>query len=86
MIDLGAGVAGDPGAVDRHHARRDQARPVTQPQDVAEQVGKRLLVAADEPCDRRVIGHQVAADHSIGHVLATVTLDRPQERTLVANA
>jgi hypothetical protein len=78
VIDLRAGVAGDPRAIDRHHARLDQTRPLTQPEHVTEQVAKRPLMPADKPRDRRVIGHQVRGDHPEGHVLATVTLDRPR--------
>ena len=37
---------------------------------------KRLLVPDHEPRDRRVIRHHIARDHPVGHVLATVTLDR----------
>jgi hypothetical protein len=57
MVDLRAGVARDPGAVDRHHPGLDQPRPITQLQHVGEQLAQRALVAADEPRDRRVIGH-----------------------------
>jgi hypothetical protein len=78
MVDLRAGVAGDPRAVDRHHARPHQPRTVTQPEHLAEQLAQRPLVPADEARDRRVIGNQVAADHPVGHVLATVTLDHPR--------
>ena len=55
-------------------------------QHLAEQLAQRPLVPADKARDRRVIGDQVAGDHPIGHVLATVTLDRPRRALPVANA
>ena len=78
VVDLRAGVPRDPGAVDRHHPRLHQPRPITQLQHLGEQVAKRPLVPTDEPRDRRVIRNQVAGDHAVGHVLAAVTLDRPR--------
>ena len=78
VIDLRAGVPGDPGAIDRHHAGLDQARPVTQLQHLGEQIGQRPLMPTDKPRDRRMIGNQVARDHPVGHVLTAVTLDRPR--------
>jgi hypothetical protein len=78
IVDLRAGVPRDPGAVDRHHPRPHQPRPGAELQHLAKQPGQRPLVAADEPRDRRVIGNQVAGDHTIGHVLATVTPARPR--------
>src|SRR5919108_277403 len=75
-VDLGAGVTRDPGAIDRHHPRLHQPGPIAQLEHLAEQLGQRPLMAADEARDRRVIGNQIAGDHPVGHVLATVTLDR----------
>src|SRR6202035_3437327 len=46
-----------------------------------EQATQRLLVAANEPRDRRVIRNQIGRDHPICNVLATVTLD-PARGTL----
>src|ERR1019366_1475713 len=66
-----------PRAIDRYHLRLRQPRLTTQPQHLAEQVSKRLLMPNHEPRDRRVIRHHIAGDHPIGHILATVTLDRP---------
>jgi hypothetical protein len=60
MVDLRARVAGDSRAVDRHHAKPHQPRPVTQPEHLAEQPAQCPLVPADEARDRRVIGNQVA--------------------------
>jgi hypothetical protein len=75
-VHLRAGVARDPRAVDRNHSRRHQVCPITEPEHLAEQLRQRSLVPADKPRDRRVIRDQVAGDHPVGHVLATVTLDR----------
>jgi len=36
----------------------------------------RPLVTIDKTRHCRVIGHQIASDHPVGHILATVTLDR----------
>ena len=47
-------------AVDRDHPDRRQARPRAQPEHAREQLAQRLLVAAAEVRDRRVVGHQVA--------------------------
>jgi hypothetical protein len=76
VVDLRAGVAGDPRAVDPDHARLHQPRPIAEPEHLAEQLAQCPLVPADEARDRRVIGNQIAGDHPAGHVLATVTLDR----------
>lgn len=62
-------------AIDRDHPGRDQSSLRAQFQDRTEQLGQRLLVTRDEPCDGRVIGHAVTRDHAIGDVLAAVTLD-----------
>jgi hypothetical protein len=63
-------------AVDRDQLRLDQPRPIAQPQHLTEQLRQRRLMPNDEPGDRRMIRHHVPRDHSISHVLATVTLDR----------
>jgi hypothetical protein len=65
-------------AVNRDHLRPHQPRLTAQPQHLAEQVSKRLLVTNHEPRDRRVISYQVAGNHPISHILAAVTLDRPR--------
>jgi hypothetical protein len=57
-------VAGDPRAIDRHHARLHQSRLLTEPQHVSEQRRQRLLMAADEPRDRHMIRNEIAGDHS----------------------
>ena len=51
------------GAVQRDHRQIHQPRRRAQPQPRHEQPLKRLLVIDDKPRDRRVIGHQPAADH-----------------------
>ncbi len=71
-------VARHPRAVNRDHLRPHQPRLTAQPQNLAEQLSQRLLVPAHEPRDRRVIRHQVAGNHPIGHVLTAITLDRPR--------
>jgi hypothetical protein len=71
-------VARHLGAVHRDHARPDQPRPLTQPQHRSEQATQRLLVAAQKPRDRRVIRHQIPADHPERDVLAAMRLDRPR--------
>jgi hypothetical protein len=69
-------VAGDPRAIDRNHSGLHQASGVTQLQHIREQVGERLLVAADEARDRHIVRNEVAGDHPKRDVLAAVTLDR----------
>src|ERR1035441_29310 len=61
---------------------RPPPAPVTQPQHLTEQISQRLLMPNDEPRDRRVIRHHVAGDHPVGHILATVTLDRARRADL----
>jgi hypothetical protein len=78
VVDLRAGVARDPGGVDRHHPRLHRPRLRAELQHLGEQLSQRALVATDEPRNRRVIGNQIAGDHAVGHVLATATLDRPR--------
>jgi hypothetical protein len=62
-------------AVDRDDANLDEPRPRAHPEDAGEQVGKRRLVATTEVRDRRVIGHQVGREDSVGDVLDTGPLD-----------
>ena len=78
QVGIRVRVPRQPSAVDRDQPRLHQPSLIAQPQHLAEQLGKRRLVPTDEPGDRRVIRHHVARDHPIGHVLATVTLDRPR--------
>jgi hypothetical protein len=77
-VDIGVGVARDPGAIDRHHPGLHQASLMTELQHISEQPGERPLVAADEPRDRHMIRNQVAGDHPKRDVLATMTLDPPR--------
>jgi len=39
---------------------------------------------ANEPRDSRVIRHQIASDHPVGHILAAVPLNPREDRTPVA--
>jgi hypothetical protein len=66
----------DPGAINRHHARVDQASLSAQPQHIVEETRQCLPMTADEPGDRHMIGDQIPDDHPEGHMLTTVTLDR----------
>ena len=78
IVNLRAGVARDPGAVDRHHPGLHQPGLITQLEHLAEQPGQRPLVPTDERGDRHMVRNQVARDHPVGNVLPAVTLDRPR--------
>ena len=78
LIALPARVTRQPSAIDRHHPGFTNPRLITQPQHLAEQVSQRALMTNYEPSDRGVIRHHIAGNHPIGHILATVTLDRPR--------
>ena len=77
LAALPAGVSRDPSAIDRHHPTIHQPGLSAQPQHPAKQSRQRRLMTANEPRDRHMIRDQVARDHPVGHVLTTVTLDRP---------
>ena len=66
--------------VDRHHPDRRQPDPRAQSEHAREHLAQRVLVAATEVRDRRVIRHQVAGDDAIGDVLHA----RPLESTFQA--
>jgi hypothetical protein len=51
----------DLGAVDRDRAKSRQAGLAGDHQDLAEQIGERILVLCAEPCNRRVIGNVLRA-------------------------
>jgi hypothetical protein len=76
-VRLRARVPGQPCPVDRDQSRLHQPRPITQLQNLGEQLRERRLVPNNEPRDSRVIRHHVAGDHPEGDVLTAVTLDRP---------
>lgn len=68
----------DLGAVDRDDADVDEAGLRAQRQDLAEQLGDRVLLADAKPRDRGVIGRVVGGDDPEGDVVATTPLDRPR--------
>ena len=69
------GIGGELGAVDRDHADVDDPGLRAEPQDPAEEVRQRRLVANAKAGDRRVVGDLVGADHPEGDVLAAAALD-----------
>jgi hypothetical protein len=73
-----AGVTRQPSAIDRDHPRLHQPGLITQPQHLAKQISQRALVTNNEPRDRRMIKHNIASNHPVGHILAAMTLDRPR--------
>jgi hypothetical protein len=64
--------------VDRQHRDRRQTAVRTQRQHLAEQAGQRVLMAHDEPRDRRVIGPLLRRQHAERHILDTRPLDHPR--------
>ena len=56
----------------------DQPGLRAQPEHLAEHAGQRVLVALDEPRDRRVIGLLLRRDHAVRDVLDARPLDRPR--------
>jgi len=64
--------------VDRDHTDLGQAAAGAKRQDLAEQTGNRVLVALDEPRDRRVIGLLLRRQHPKRDVLVTGPLDHPR--------
>ena len=78
LVALPAGVGPDPSAIHRHHPRLHQPSLSAQPQHLAKQSRQRQLVTANEPRDRHMIRNQVPRDHPVGHMLTTMTLDRPR--------
>ena len=78
VVACPAGVTRQPRAIDRHHPRLHQPALITQPQHLTKQVSQRALVTHNEAGDRGMVRHRVAGNHPIGHVLATVTFDRPR--------
>jgi hypothetical protein len=65
-------------AVDRQHPDLRQPAPRAQRQHLAEQTRQRVLVALDEPGDRRVIGPLLRRDHPERDVLRAGALDDPR--------
>jgi hypothetical protein len=63
------------GAIDGDRAGPQQPRPRAQPENLAEQIAQRLLVARAKPSDRRMIRRQVGSDHTRGNVLDAAPLD-----------
>lgn len=63
-------------SIDRHQPGADQPRLRAERQDLAEQAGKRVLVALDEARQRRVIGLPVSRKHPKSDVLLAGPLDR----------
>ena len=74
-VRVAARVARQLGAVDGDHADRRQALLRAQRQHLAEQAGDRVLVALDEPRDRRVIGSLLRRQDAEGDVFLTRPLD-----------
>ena len=68
-VGVATGVRRNLGPVDRDDADLGQALLGAQRQDLAEQPGDRVLVALDEPRDRRVIGPLLRGQHPEGDVL-----------------
>jgi len=64
--------------VDRDHTDLGQAAAGAKRQDLAEQAGNRVLVALDEPRDRRVIGLLLRRQHAERNVLLARPLDLPR--------
>ena len=64
--------------VDRDHADLHQARLLTQPQHVGEQLSQRRLVPLAELRDRRVIRNPLSGDHHECNILAAFPLDTPR--------
>jgi hypothetical protein len=78
LVHTRTGVPSDPRAIDRHHPTTHQPSLVAEHEYRSEQGSQRLLVAAYEPRDRRMVRNQIAGDHSVGNVLSAVTLDPPR--------
>ena len=72
-----AGVAGEFDAVDGKHLAADEALPVTEPEDLAEDVGDGLVAAGDEGGEGCEVGCGVAREGDEGDVFPAGTLDRP---------
>ena len=68
-------VGMDLGAVDGDHAGLDQAAARAQREHLAEQSGQRILMAFDEPRDRRVIRPLLRRQHPERDVFLTCALD-----------
>lgn len=81
-----ARVTGQLRAINRHHPRFHEPRLAAQLEDRREQPGQRLLMAAHEPRDGRMIGNLIRGDHQIGDVLETVPLDPRDEYSFVQYA
>ena len=77
-VRVAARVARQLRPVDRDHADRRQALLRAQRQHLAEQAGDRVLVALDEPRDRRVIGPLLRRQHPERDVLLARPLDQPR--------
>ena len=72
-----AGVAGEFDAVDGEHLAADEALPVTEPEDLAEDVGDGLVPSGDEGGEGCEVGCGVAREGDEGDVFPAGALDRP---------
>jgi hypothetical protein len=77
-VRVAARVARQLRPVDRDHPDARQPLPRAQRQHLAEQTGDRVLVALDEPRDRRVIGPLLRRQHAERHILFARPLDLPR--------
>jgi hypothetical protein len=74
-VGIATGVRGDLRPVDRDNADLRQAPLRAEREDLAEQASDRVLVALDEPCDRRVIRPLRRCEDAEGDVLLAAALD-----------
>ena len=77
---VATGVRVQLGAVDRKDADLLSPRLRAQRQNLAEQAGDRLLVALDEPRDRRVIQPLLSGARVVAASAASMSTDRPISR------